>query len=77
MHTLELGDKVMEGNIRALKKVRTVAFLLDDFAFKALSTLILAPCSFMFCFHGLTVLTSKLSSINNRNFQIAASLFFL
>ena len=57
MHTLELGDKVMEGNIRALKKVRTVAFLLDDFAFKALSTLILAPCSFMFCFHGCSLLT--------------------
>ena len=61
----------------AFALIALIAFLLfDDFVFKALSTLILAPCSFIFCFHGLTVLTSKLSSINNRNFQIAVSLFF-
>ena len=62
----------------AFALIALIAFLLfDDFGFKALSTLFLASFSFVFCFHGLTVLTSKLSSINNRNFQIAVSLFFL
>ena len=38
--------------------IALIAFLLfDDFVFKALSTLILAPCSFMFCFHGCSLLT--------------------
>ena len=53
----------------AVALIALIAFLLfDDFGFKALSTLFLASFSFVFCFHGLTVLTSKLSSINNRNF---------
>ena len=42
----------------AFALIALIAFLLfDDFAFKALSTLILAPCSFMFCFHGCSLLT--------------------
>jgi len=53
-----------------------VFFSTDDFIFESLSLLALAFVVFMFCMHASTAFASKLSSINNRNFQITVALVY-